>query len=100
MQPKAEKFNCAQRAHHNYLENSAQTAISILVAGLKYPHAATLLGSTWVAMRVLFMYGYVFTNKPNGQGRLIGLPYFFAQGGLWALSVFGVGWPMMQSILK
>lgn len=68
-QPKADAFNCAQRAHTNYLENAPQTMLLTLVAGLKYPAATTLIGATWVVMRVLFLYGYVYSGQAAGAGR-------------------------------
>jgi glutathione S-transferase len=89
-QPKAHQFNCAQRAHSNFLENAPQTVLSILVAGLKYPQLATALGAAWVAFRVLFLHGYVYTSKPQGRGRYNGGLFWFAQAALWGLSAFGV----------
>jgi glutathione S-transferase len=77
----------------------SQTALSILIAGAKYPKATTVLGISWCVFRTLFMIGYVYSDKPNGMGRSIGMPFWFAQGGLWALAFFGVAWPMMGSIL-
>ncbi|KAJ5207277.1 Membrane-associated eicosanoid/glutathione metabolism (MAPEG) protein [Penicillium cf. griseofulvum] len=88
---KAEKFNCAQRAHTNFLENAPQTMLFTLVAGLKYPEWAAGLGALWVFFRALFLYGYVYSNKPQGKGRMIGGFFWFVQGALWGLSVFGVG---------
>ena len=75
-----------------------QTALSILVAGVKYPTVATLLGISWVTFRALFLYGYVYSNKPRGAGRYLGAPFWLAQGALWAVSVFGVGAGMMGKI--
>ncbi|KAF7719515.1 Membrane-associated, eicosanoid/glutathione metabolism (MAPEG) family protein [Penicillium ucsense] len=88
---KAEQFNCAQRAHANFLENASQTMLFTLVAGLKYPQLATAIGTAWVVLRSLFLYGYVFSGKAQGKGRLMGGFFWFAQGALWGLSVFGVG---------
>ncbi|GKZ63658.1 hypothetical protein AnigIFM60653_001820 [Aspergillus niger] len=88
--PKAEQFNCAQRAHANFLENSSQTMLLILVAGLKYPQLATGFGSIWVLGRWLFLYGYVYSGKPQGRGRFYGSFYLLAQGALWSLTSFGV----------
>lgn len=90
-QAKAEQFNCAQRAHGNFLENASQTMFFTLVAGLKYPQLATGLGAAWLACRSLFLYGYVYSGKPQGKGRLIGSFFWLVQGALWGLSVFGVG---------
>ncbi|KAF9893422.1 hypothetical protein FE257_010734 [Aspergillus nanangensis] len=88
---KAEQFNCAQRAHANFLENASQTMLFTLVAGLKYPQLATAIGSAWLLCRALFLYGYVYSGKPQGKGRMMGGFFWFAQGALWGLSVFGVG---------
>jgi glutathione S-transferase len=94
-QPKAYKFNCAQRAHGNFLENAPQTMLSILVAGVKYPEAAAGLGAAWVVLRTLYMLGYIYSDKPNGTGRYNGSLYLLAQAGLWGLSAFGVAKDLM-----
>ncbi|KAJ5103000.1 hypothetical protein N7532_003529 [Penicillium argentinense] len=88
---KAEQFNCAQRAHANFLENASQTMLFTLVAGLKYPQLAAGIGAAWVFFRTLFLYGYVYSGKPQGKGRMMGGFFWLAQGALWGLSVFGVG---------
>ncbi|KAE8383346.1 hypothetical protein BDV26DRAFT_251558 [Aspergillus bertholletiae] len=88
---KAEQFNCAQRAHANFLENASQTMLFTLVAGLKYPQLATALGAAWLVARSLFLYGYVYSGKPQGKGRYLGGFFWLVQGALWGLSVFGVG---------
>lgn len=90
LQAKAEQFNCAQRAHSNFLENAPQTMLFTLVAGLKYPNLAAGIGALWVVFRSLFLYGYVYSGKPLGKGRLVGGFFWLAQGALWGLSVFGV----------
>jgi len=87
--PKAEQFNCAQRAHANFLENSSQTMLFILVAGLKYPNAAAIIGGAWLISRTAYLYGYVYSGKPHGSGRFLGSTFWFCQGALWALTVFG-----------
>jgi len=56
--PAAMKFNCAQRAHQNTLESVPHTLLSILFAGLRYPTAATALGSLWVFGRLVYTMGY------------------------------------------
>lgn len=61
-----------------------------LVAGLKYPELAAGLGAAWTVFRALFMYGYVYSGKPQGQGRYIGSFFWLAQGALWGLTTFGV----------
>ncbi|CAG8061940.1 unnamed protein product [Penicillium nalgiovense] len=93
---KAEQFNCAQRAHTNFLENSSQTMLFTLVAGLKYPEWAAGLGALWVFFRALFLYGYVYSGKPQGKGRMIGGFFWLVQGALWGLSIYGVGRPLLS----
>ncbi|GFF32354.1 microsomal glutathione S-transferase 3 [Aspergillus udagawae] len=93
---KAEQFNCAQRAHANYLENAPQTMLFTLFAGLKYPHLAAAIGASWLFFRTLYLYGYVYSGKPQGKGRLLGSAFWLSQGALWALSVFGVAKDMIS----
>ncbi|KZZ88712.1 glutathione S-transferase [Ascosphaera apis ARSEF 7405] len=93
----AEKFNCAQRAHANLLENLPQTIITTLVAGLAYPQGATIAGLLWSIARVLFLQGYVWSGKPRGMGRFRGAWFWFPQIALWGMCVFGIGAPLMKS---
>lgn len=58
-----------------------------LVAGLKYPQAAVTAAAVWLLCRSLFLYGYVYSGKPQGQGRYLGIPFWFAQGALWAMTL-------------
>ncbi|OOQ88765.1 hypothetical protein PEBR_11340 [Penicillium brasilianum] len=87
---KAEQFNCAQRAHSNFLENASQTMLFTLVAGLKYPQLAAGISAAWVLLRSLFLYGYVYSGKPQGKGRMLGGTFWFAQAALWGLSLLFV----------
>ncbi|KAF8507645.1 membrane-associated proteins in eicosanoid and glutathione metabolism [Hysterangium stoloniferum] len=64
----AHRFNCAQRAHQNTLENLPQTLFCLTFAGLKYPIAAASLGGLWVAGRVLYTLGYS-TGDPKKRLR-------------------------------
>ncbi|MCJ1257993.1 hypothetical protein MMC24_005821 [Lignoscripta atroalba] len=70
-------FNCAQRAHANYLENQPQVLISLLIAGLKYPVLSAGLGVAWCVGRLMYAWGYSRKGKDGkgvegGKGRLIG----------------------------
>jgi len=85
----AYKFNCAQRAHGNLLENMPQTIACILFGGLFYPQATPILGAFWALSRVLYAYGYITSDKPNGRGRSIGLGHIIAQLGLIGVCVAG-----------
>lgn len=76
--------------------NSPQTMLFTLFAGLKYPHLATAIGASWLFFRSLYLYGYVYSGKPQGKGRLLGGFFWFSQGALWALSVFGVAKDMIS----
>jgi glutathione S-transferase len=67
-----------------------------LVAGLKYPEWAAGLGALWVFFRALFLYGYVYSGKPQGKGRMIGGFFWLVQGALWGLSIYGVGRPLLS----
>lgn len=87
VQASAEQFNCAQRAHSNFLENAPQTMFFTLTAGLKYPQLAAGIAAGWLVFRSLFLYGYVYSGKPQGKGRMMGGLFWLAQGALWALTL-------------
>ncbi|KAM0693307.1 hypothetical protein Q7P36_006560 [Cladosporium allicinum] len=78
-------FNCAQRAHYNYLENETSFLASLLIAGLRFPIASTVLGAGWIVSRILYAVGYTNPNKENGKGRLIGLTFWLFQVGLYGM---------------
>jgi len=90
--PAAYRFNCAQRAHVNLLENMAQAILCMLFSGLVHPRAATGLGGFWLACRVLYALGYVVGSgadeKGKGKGRMIGGGFWLAQFALIGLSVY------------
>ena len=79
-------LNCAQRSHANYDENHPSVAIAMLIAGLQYPMTTTALGVGWVICRILYAVGY--TSKPDGKGRLPGMPFALFQLGLFGLSAW------------
>ncbi|EXJ95484.1 glutathione S-transferase [Capronia coronata CBS 617.96] len=81
----AYKFNCAQRAHGNLLENMPQTMLYMLFAGLEYPKATFAVGTAWLICRAIFAYGYITSEKPDGKGRLYGSGYLLMQGALWGM---------------
>jgi glutathione S-transferase len=53
----ANKFNCAQRAHANFIENQPTMLGALLLAGLKFPITSAILGVGWTASRYLYMVG-------------------------------------------
>ncbi|KAH7362928.1 hypothetical protein B0T11DRAFT_89120 [Plectosphaerella cucumerina] len=72
--PKAYKFNCAQRAHNNYTENQISFLGALLISGLRYPVAAAGLGAAWVVARVAYVFGYTSDSGPKGRltGGIVG----------------------------
>lgn len=70
--------------------------LTMLVAGLKWPTATAAIGTAWVVMRALFAHGYITSSKPDGRGRYNGGMFWFAQGALWGMAVFGVGWDLIK----
>ncbi|KAI3318221.1 membrane-associated proteins in eicosanoid and glutathione metabolism [Xylariaceae sp. AK1471] len=83
--PKAYKFNLAQRAHSNFTENLTPFLTGLLIAGLRYPGPAAYAGTAWVAGR--FAYAYAYTNF-GPSGRLPG--YVVSQLGKVALTTMAV----------
>jgi glutathione S-transferase len=53
----AHKFNCAQRAHANFIENQPTMLGALLLAGLKFPITSAILGVAWTVSRYLYMVG-------------------------------------------
>ncbi|KAK5627262.1 hypothetical protein RRF57_002977 [Xylaria bambusicola] len=83
--PKALKFNLAQRAHANFTENYGPFITALLIAGVGYPSQATWAGSAWVLGRLVYAFGYINLGPP---GRLYG--YVISQMGKMALTTMAV----------
>ena len=81
-------FNCAQRAHANYLENQPSVAIAALITGVQYPITTTVLGVGWMVNRVIYALGYTRADKTDGTGRLVGGGVWFFQLGLMGLTAW------------
>ncbi|KAJ7481667.1 membrane-associated proteins in eicosanoid and glutathione metabolism [Mycena latifolia] len=56
--PQAVKFNCAQRAHANTLENLPVLYTMTLITALKYPTLAASALGLWSLARVGYTWGY------------------------------------------
>ncbi|KAJ8702303.1 hypothetical protein PTI98_001033 [Pleurotus ostreatus] len=54
----AKKFNCAQRAHQNTLENIPPLYVSALITALKYPIPAAVGLGLWSVSRIAYTAGY------------------------------------------
>ncbi|PVG03508.1 membrane-associated proteins in eicosanoid and glutathione metabolism [Serendipita vermifera] len=63
--PNALKFNCAQRAHANMLENLPMFLMTIAWTGLRFPLTSAALGGGWILGRVVYAWGYVSDNPTN-----------------------------------
>ncbi|KAK2072535.1 hypothetical protein P8C59_006883 [Phyllachora maydis] len=64
--PKAFKFNCAQRAHGQFLEQLTPTVAVLLISGLRFPLASAGMGLGWTLSRILYARGYI-NNGPKGR---------------------------------
>lgn len=62
--PAANQFNCAQRAHGNYLENFPNFLVLLAVAGLQYPTLSAGAGALYLVGRVTYALGYS-TGDPS-----------------------------------
>lgn len=58
---------------------------ALLVAGLKYPTAAAVLGQIWNVGRVIYAVGYTAKDGKNGSGRLYGSVQYIGLLGLFGL---------------
>ena len=81
-------FNCAQRAHYNYLENHPSVAIAMLITGVQYPLTTTALGVGWILSRIAYAIGYTRKDRTDGKGRAVGVPFFLFQMGLFGLAAW------------
>jgi len=91
----AYRFNCAQRAHANYLENVTQTVVAAAIAGVQYPLITTGLMGAWLLGRLVYLKGYIAGSKEDkGKGRYKGIWYMLAQFGLVGVA----GWSVIQML--
>ncbi|KAJ7114604.1 hypothetical protein C8R43DRAFT_1039386 [Mycena crocata] len=67
--PAAMKFNCAQRAHQNTLENLPLMYMMTAVLSVKYPIVAASGLGLWVASRIAFTIGYI--TNPDKRNNFI-----------------------------
>ena len=83
------KFNCAQRAHSNYLENLPTFLVTSAVAGLVYPQATAAMGVAWCLGRVMYARGYIAsTVAEKGKGRSKGFWYLLPHAGLLGTAMY------------
>jgi len=83
----AHKFNCAQRAHANYIENQPSAVAALLIAGLQFPITAAIMGAGWSVSRYIYMVGYSQGGE-GGKGRYKGITFWLFQFGLVGLCIY------------
>ncbi|KAF2101124.1 membrane-associated proteins in eicosanoid and glutathione metabolism [Rhizodiscina lignyota] len=88
-------FNCAQRAHANFMENYNSTLPAILIAGLKFPLTSAAVGAVWTVCRVLYARGYTRADKEQGKGRYAGMAFWLCQAVLYGMT----GWMGVQMFM-
>jgi glutathione S-transferase len=71
-------FNCAQRSHHNFVENYTPMLTGMLISGLRFPKFAAVAGAIWIVGRVIYTLGYTSTSAKNVDGESR-----FAYGGFY-----------------
>jgi glutathione S-transferase len=81
----AHLFNCAQRAHANFIENQPSMLGALILGGFGFPKTAAAMGGAWTLCRYLYMAGY---NKggEGGKGRYKGIAFWLFQVGLIGLA--------------
>jgi len=65
-------FNCAQRAHGNFLENYPMALAGMLISGLQFPVTSAVTGAIWLTSRIAYATGYTDPNRNDGKGRYAG----------------------------
>jgi glutathione S-transferase len=78
-------FNCAQRAHYNFLENYVGFLPALLIAGLAFPRGAAVTGAVWTVFRYFYAVGYTKKDQTNGRGRMMGSGFWLAQFTLFGM---------------
>lgn len=62
--------------------------IALLIAGLKQPVAASIMGAGWLVSRVVYAIGYTDPKRDDGKGRLYGAPFWLFQLGLFGMTAW------------
>lgn len=77
-------FNCYQRGHGNTMESYPQFLVLLLLAGIGFPRASSILGAIWIVSRFSYAHGY-YTGDP--AKRMRGVYGYIGLLGLIGLSV-------------
>ena len=62
--PEHPKFNGAQRAHQNTLEQVPFFLTTLVLAGIRHPMYAAIFGGVWILARIVYSLGY-YTGNPK-----------------------------------
>ncbi|MCJ1411349.1 hypothetical protein MMC19_005437 [Ptychographa xylographoides] len=89
-------FNCAQRAHANFLEAQPSVMTTLLVSGLGYPLLSAGMGILFAVSRVVYAVGYTSPNIEGGKGRYYGSTHYIAQLALAVMSGL-VAWNLIAN---
>jgi len=90
--PEANRFNCAQRAHQNTLENIPTVWATTLVVGLKMPVLAASLCGLWSLSRVSYTFGYISGDPQKRVTPLYAVGSLAALGLTLTASAQAVSW--------
>ena len=95
------RFNCAQRAHSNYLENLPMFVTGAAISGLKYPVASAVMGAVWLIGRIAYLHGYINSSHTSGgKGRYQGIFYYFGQLGLMGTALWTAGGMALETFQR
>lgn len=89
------RFHDLSDTRADFLENYTQFLGALMIAGLKFPISASVLGASWAVQRVLYAVGYTRADRYGGKGRLAGLGFFLSQIALFGLAGW-TGFSMVQ----
>jgi len=94
------EFNCAQRAHANFLEALPSFLVFSAITGLEWPVATAAMGATWVVGRLVYALAYRRSTREAGRGRYWGSaiyqPISYA---LMGMAITKVSW-MVSAAMK
>eukprot|EP00455_Lapot_gusevi_P045749 TRINITY_DN58_c0_g2_i3.p2 TRINITY_DN58_c0_g2~~TRINITY_DN58_c0_g2_i3.p2 ORF type:complete len:143 (+),score=59.49 TRINITY_DN58_c0_g2_i3:70-498(+) len=63
------EFNCAVRAHYNFVEGIAGISVFLAIAGIEFPVVSAVFGLVYFIGRIFYAYGYTIKGP---QGRNVG----------------------------
>lgn len=61
---------------------------ALLISGLRFPVAASVMGVGWIVSRIAYAIGYTSPNRTDGKARLYGAPFWLFQLGLYGMTAW------------